>query len=258
MTCEVVTDVPRFGKTRCLVLSSVICLSAAEQQALAKFLNDGGTLIITGPTGYFDERANPVRQPWLETFGVSAELIEPARPGAFPPYSNLHPPVEVAHCHTAEEIQKKMSDGWLTVPAGKGQILWRPERISQPGVSDSVVSQLERRDGPRLRLAGLPPEWRLRQYRETNRVLIHALPGKVATIAHATLKNHVSNERIVEKIKFKPLAGRLVLESPETLRTVTLHTPDLPEARQATPAGGGNWSVALEGVSRYFILECVT
>jgi hypothetical protein len=256
ISCDVVTEIPEFGKMRGLVLSSAVCLSAKEKSALEKFLNDGGTIIATGPTGHYNERANPIDKTWLENFGAVVAFDDPARPGGFPPYKNFKEPVALAQCRVPESVRQKMTDGWLTISVGKGQLLWRPERIAQKGVADAVGKLLKARDHLTIQIHGLPAEWCLRQYRDGNRLLIHALPGKVETVLHATLKNHLSNERIVEKIKFKPLIGEFVLEAPQALSRVTLQSPDLAESRQGKGSNGKIWSVDPATVSRYFVLEC--
>jgi hypothetical protein len=80
ISCHVVTDVPEFGAIRCLVLSSAACLSPEERHRLETFMAAGGTVIATGPAGHYDERANPVRTPWLSEFGITTKLDEPSRP----------------------------------------------------------------------------------------------------------------------------------------------------------------------------------
>ncbi len=92
--------------------------------------------------------------------------------------------------------------------------------------------------GLTVRIAGLPAAWQLRQFRDGNRILIHALPGKVETILHPTLKNQINNERIVEILEFTPLTGELRLEASVNLKRVELHSPDLSEPRRE----GGVWT----------------
>jgi hypothetical protein len=256
ISCDVVTDIPAFGRLRCLVLSSAVCLSANQKKLLAKFLEDGGTLIATGPTGDYDERANPISKTWLESFCAGVEFNDPVRPGGFPPYRNFKEPVELAQCRMPELLRQTMHDGWLTVSAGKGRLLWRPERFSQKVVGDAVVKWLQAQDRRTVVIQGLPEIWQLRQYRDGDRLLIHALPGKVETVLHATLKNHLSGERIVEKIKFAPLTRAITLRSPMTLSRVMLHSPDLAGSRAGTLAASGKWSIETTNISRYFVLEC--
>jgi hypothetical protein len=256
LTCEVVTEIPAPGKWRCLVLSSAVCLSAQEKIALEKFLNAGGTIIATGPTGHYDQRANAIEKTWLENFGAKVELNDPVRPGGFPPYKNFKEPVALAQCVVPDALRAKMSDGWLKISAGQSQLVWRPERISQKEISAAVVALLKARDQSAIQIEGLPAEWCLRQYRDGKRRLIHALPGKVETVLHATLKNHLRNERIVEKIKFTPLVQNLVLKTSAACASLKIHSPDLPAARAGESADGKNWSIDPAGVSRYFVLEC--
>ena len=255
ITCEVVTEIPDFGQMRCLVLSSALCLSANEKATLQKFLNEGGTVIATGPSGFYDERANPIPRNWLEHFGVVAQLSDPARPGGFPPYANIKEPVAIAQCRVPEAVRKRMSDGWLKISVGRGEFLWRPERISEKRIADQVVKRLHARDHPSVHIEGLPATWRLRQYRDGNRLLIHALPGKVEVMLHPTLKNHFLNERIVEQVKIAPLTQRLVFESRTPLTRVVLHSPDLATASAGESVGQQRWSINPKGVSRYFVVE---
>lgn len=253
---EVVTDIPTCGKTRQLVLSSAICLSTEERRQLAQFLNAGGTVIATGPNGHYDERANPVAKPWLREFGVPVDLIEPPRPGGFPPYQNFQTPVEITQCRVPESFQAKLQDGWFSTPVGKGRLVWRPERISRKGVAAAVCQALQSQDRATVVVRGLPAGWRLRQYRDGKRLLIHALLGKVETVLHPSLENHFIRQRIVESVKFPPLTEELSLESPLALTRVMLHSPDLPDARFGRRTTDRRWSLSPAGVSRYFILEC--
>jgi hypothetical protein len=238
-----------------LVLSSATCLSIAEKTALEKFLNDGGLVIATGPTGQYDERANPVSKTWLGNFGVHVEVIEPARPGGFPPYS-CPKPVALAQCRAPET--PALRNGWLELSAGSGTLYWRPGRMSEPATARAVTELLSAGNSSTLRLEGLPAGWRLREYREGQRLLIHALPGQVETVISATLKNHLSGEHIVEKLKFTPLTRKLLLKPQSSFAKVTLYSPDLAASREARPAGGLNWSINPSGISRYFVIECQT
>jgi hypothetical protein len=257
LPCEVVTDIPAFGKTRCLILSSVMCLSLVQRRQLAEFLNAGGTVIATGPSGHCDEQGNPAAKPWLEEFGAAVELNEPERPGNFPPYKNSKAPVELTKCRVPESVQKKFRDGWLDLRVSQGRLLWRPERITNKNTGAAVTALLQSRAQNGVKLGGLPDGWMLRQYRDGSRLLIHALPGKVVTRLHPTLQNQMTKQRIVEKLSFTSLTGSMILKTPAGLKSVTLHSPDLsePRAGEAQPTAG--WSVNLHGVSRYFILECL-
>jgi hypothetical protein len=257
VTCDVVTVIPEFGRQRCLVLSSAVCLSAQQRERLARFMGDGGTVIATGPTGHYDERANPVPKAWLENFGVSLELSEPPRPGCFPPFKYFKPPVEIAQCRVPDSFRRQMQDGWFATSVGRGRLLWRPERISQPTVAAAVIKSLQARDHLTTRIKGLPPNWRFRQFRDANRLLIHALPGNLEVVLHPTLKNHISNQRIIQKLGFAPVAKELVLESPVVLSGVTLHSPDLAAPLRGQPLTGNAWTVEATKISRYFVLECL-
>ncbi len=257
LACEVVTQIPALGKWRCLVLSGAACLSAGERQKLKEFMEAGGWVIATGPTGYYDERANPAAKPWLEEFGLAVELTQPPRPGGFPPYKNLKEPVEIARCRVSDAVRQQMKDDWFASNVGKGRLFWRAERISRKAVADAVIQLLQTRDRLIVRIKGLPADWRLRQFRDGGRLLIHALPGKVETLLHATLKNQVSNQPIIQKLKFTLLADELVLESPVSLSRVTLHSPDLADLRPGKALDAKTWSADIASVSRYFVLECV-
>lgn len=256
-TNEVVTDIPAFCKWRCLILSSTVCLSSAEKTALEKFLNAGGAVIATGPTGHYNERANPIHQPWLENFGVQIGLKDTIRLGGFPPYKNFKVPVELAECLTPKSVRKQFSDGWLTMPVGKGKLLWRPERISQKSISEAVVKLLKARATDAVKISGLPPEWCVRQYRDGERILIHALSGKVETVLHPTLENHLRKERIVEKINFKPLAENIELQTVKKFLRVKLHSPDIASAIDGNAASENRWTIVPQNVRRYFIIECL-
>lgn len=256
LSCEVVADIPKFGKTRCLVLSSAMCLAQEQRRQLAEFLNAGGMVAATGPTGHYDELGSPAAKPWLEEFGVTVELVEPTRPGGFPPYKNFKTPVEFTKCRVPESLQQKFQNGWFDSHVGKGRLLWRPERITNKDAGAAVAALLQSREQTAVQISGLPDDWMLRQYRDGNRLLIHALPGKVETILHSTLQNRMTKQRIVEKLKFTPLTGSLLLKLPGRLINVVLHSPDFQESRVGVTNPTADWAVNLHGVSRYFVLEC--
>lgn len=256
LSFDVVTDIPQVGKRRRLVLSSAVCLSRDQRLRLRQFLDDGGTVIATGPTGEYDQRANPVSKTWLRDFGVSVELVEPSRPGGFPPYQNFRQPVAVATCRVPESSRSRPQGAWFDVPVGKGRLLWRPERITKPGVASAVVGVLQALAGDSVGIRGLPSGWQVRRYRDGNRLLIHALPAKVGTIFHPTLQDQFTREPIIAKLQFTPLTKELALESPVALDRVLLHSPDLSEPRAGSGSTGRTWAVDPSGVSRYFILEC--
>jgi hypothetical protein len=253
---EVVTDIPATGKWRRLVLSSAICLSADERRRLSQFLGAGGEVIATGPTGHYDQRANPVSKTWLQELGVSVDLVDPPRAGGFPPYHNLKKPIEIAQCRVLESSSKQGQNGWFIIPVGKGRLLWRPERISHKGIAPTVIAELRSRPGTAVVIKRHPATWQVRQYRDGNRLLIHALPTKVGTILEPKLQNQLNGQRIIERLQFTPLTQELVLESAAGLKRVVLYSPDLSEARTGRGSGGKTWTIDPSGVSRYFVLEC--
>jgi hypothetical protein len=253
---EVATEIPAYGRTRHLVLSSAACLSADERRRLSSFMQAGGTVIATGPSGHYDQRANPVAKTWLEEFGLTCELVEPARPGSFPPYSNLVRPVETAKCKVPETSRKNLQNGWFDLKAGKGKLLWRPERITQRGIAPTLIAALQTAAKEKLVIKGLPPAWQVRRYRDGNRLLIQALPAKVGTILHATLQDHFKRQAIIEKLQYTPLTGKLIIEPEMRLNQVRIHSPDLPEPRSGNRHSGGTWTVDPSAISRFFVLEC--
>jgi hypothetical protein len=253
---EVVTAIPAFGRIRCLVLSSVLCMSADQRRDLAQFMDAGGMIIATGPIGHYDERANLEKKAWIEAYGVLVALSEPQRTGGFPPYKHFTNPVEVAECRVLEASRPLLKAGWFSTSVGRGRLLWRPERMAQKTVAEALVGSLQTRDRLAVRIKGLPADWRVRQFRDGKRLLIHALPGKVDVVLHPTLKNHINNQRIIEKLSFAPLAEDLVLEPPMTLNRVVLHSPDLTDARQGKRNARDSWTVSARQISRYCVMEC--
>jgi hypothetical protein len=252
----VVTDIPKPGKWRQLILSSVVCLSAEERRRLRQFLEGGGTVIATGPTGQYNQRARPVPRTWLQEFGVPVEVTEPERPGGFPPGKSLKAPVAIAQCHVPDAFRQHMGGGWFTSRVGRGRLMWRPERIAHQGIASAVVAALQSSAGAAVAIKGLPPTWRVRQYRDGNRLLIHAIPAQVETLFHPTLQNHFIHERVIEKLRFTPLTKELVVESAAGLSRVVLHSPDLSESRMGSQRSDRAWALDPSGVSRYFVLEC--
>jgi hypothetical protein len=256
ITCDVVTEIPKPGKWRTLVLSSALCLSAAQRRDLSQFLKAGGTILATGPTGHYDQRANPVATPWLKEFGISDHLTEPSRTGGFPPYEHFKRPVEIAQSHVSESEDKLRQDGWFVIPVGKGRLLWRPERITSRGIASATNELLRARLSAAVTMKDLPSTWRVRQYRDGDRLLIHGLPAKVEPLLHPELRNQFGAQPIIERLRFTPLTQELVVESRAPLRQVLLHSPDLAAARTAS-ADNGKWVIDPSGVSRYLILECL-
>ena len=251
---RVVTEIPRPGKVRHLILSSAACLSVDQHKQLAEFMKAGGTVIASGPTGHYDQHADPVPEPWLLQFGIRCELTELARPGSFPPYENLKRPIQIARCSVPKETADRAHEDWFRVPVGKGWLLWNPERISNPGVASAVLREIVHGKGTLL-IKGLPPSWRTRIYRDGARLLIHNLPGKVDTLLHAELQNQFIRQRIVEKLDFAPLEGDVVLESSTALDRVLLHSPDLKDSRPGV-VRDKTWKLDVSGIRRYFVAEC--
>lgn len=257
ITCVVATRIPEYGHQRTLVLSSASCLSDAQRQALEVFIRAGGSVIATGPVGFHNERGHRLERCWLAELDVAVNLNEPPRPGNFPPYQNFKPPVALAQCEVADSVRQQMKNGWLRLEVGKGELLWRPERMSQRAVADAVIQMVQARSRHRVQCSGWPADWQARQFRDGNRILIHALPAKVETVLHPTLTNQMGGQRVVERLGFSNLSGELKVRTAAALKRVTLHSPDLPAAREGKPGADGAWVVSLAGVSRYFVLECL-
>jgi hypothetical protein len=167
----------------------------------------------------------------------------------------LKPQAEIARCSVPQSVRARMRNGWLTVAVRKGRLLWRPERITENGIATAVAAVVQPPAGA-VAVTGLPSTWRVRQYRDGNRLLIHAIPAQVETVLHAELRDQFSHENVIQKLRYTPLTGTLVAEPVSPLSRVVLHSPDLPEPRNATGAGK-SWTVSASGVSRYFVLECI-
>jgi hypothetical protein len=253
---EVVTQVPRYGRFRRLVLSSSLCLSADEKSSLDQFMKEGGTVIATGPNGFYDQRADKVAVPWLGEYGIACELVEPNRTGSFPPYKNLGTSVPLAECRATAARPRIIETGWFNVPVGNGCLYWRPERASSKGTAYALIKLLESEAGRNISFLGLPASWQVRKYQDGDRLLIHALPSQVVTKLHPTLVNQVSGERVVEKLIYSPLSETIFLSIPgRTIQRLTLHSPDLATSRAGKREADGRWSIDPAGVSRYLILE---
>lgn len=256
VTYGVTTGIPRLGKVRRLVLSSVICLAAGERQALTAFMIAGGTVIATGPCGFCDGRANPAAQPWLREFGLAVEWFDPPRTGGFPPYKHFGSKVAVAECRVSEAMARARQDGWFEVAVGKGRLVWRPERITAEGVATSATAWLLPDGRTSVVVRGLPLQWQWRHFRDGERWLLHGLPAKVGTVLHPSLRNQMGRQPIIEKLQFTPLDDTVTVESAAPLARVTLHSPDLEEPRTAERGGGGAWTLNVSGIRRYFVVEC--
>lgn len=254
----VVTRVPESGRVRRLVLSSAICLSPQERRAIDAFLAAGGTVLAVGPCGFCDARGNPAELPWLAEKGLPVEWIDPPRTGGFPPYKHYRTAVAVAEGRVTDASRRTDQDGWYQVAASKGRLLWRPERMAAKGVADAVTSWVNAGAAPAaLDVRALPASWQSRRFRDGNRWLIHALPGKVGVVLHASLRDQMSQQGVIETLQFRPVSGTLTLSAAASLQRVTLHSPDLPEPRAATRNAQNDWSIDLEGVRRYFVVEVV-
>jgi hypothetical protein len=257
LSYEVVTAIPEPGRWRRLLLSSAACLSGEERRALARFLEAGGAVIAVGPAGHYDERARPAKTAWLEEFGAAVEIVEPRREGSFPPGRNLGPAPEIAQCRPADALRARMRDGWYKAPLGDGHLLWWPDRMTDRRAAAAVIDALRQGPQPALPIEGLPADWRVRQYRDLGRLLIHAIPAKVGVVFHSTLQNQFTRERVVEKLAYTPLRGALAIRPRGKFASVSLHSPDLAGPRAARRGAGGAWVIDISGIQRYFILECV-
>ncbi|MCC7086611.1 MAG: hypothetical protein IT427_16555 [Pirellulales bacterium] len=254
---EVATTIPSFGRIRQLVLSSALCLSQEERNLLNRFLSSGGTIIATGPIGFYDENAEKVEIPWLHEQGMTCELIEPIRQLGFPPDDKIAATAAVAQCRISRGNSKDEQKGWHGVTKGKGRLTWCPARFNSKGAADQVIELLKNEIHRDIVLKGLPASWRWRQYRDGSRLLVHALPSQVITALHPTLINQISGERVVKSLDFAALDVRIQVHVAERIfRKVILHSPDFPELRAGSRDSGGDWSVDAKGVRRYLILEC--
>lgn len=257
IACEVRAEIPVYGRTRCLLLSSVICLGEEQQRQLRHFMEAGGMVIATGPTGHYDGKGNRLAVSWLTQLGIMAELIEPTRPGGFPPYQNFPKPVQLAGYQKQPTASSDLPGGWSERRVGQGRFCWRPERMATKTAAAAVIAHLQAAGVMGVPVSGLPVQWQMRQFRDGNRRLIHALPGHVETILHPEWQNQFSKEGIVEKLRYVPLAQPLEFAPSNPFKRVILHSPDLAKSRSAQRGSALNWSVDVTGIRRYFILECL-
>jgi hypothetical protein len=252
---EVATGIPDPGRRRCLVLSGVACLSATQRRQIAAFLSAGGVVVATGPAGHYDERARPVKEPWLTEFGAAVEVVEPAREGSFPPGKTLERGAAAAKCSVSDELRARMRYGWLLANVGPGRLLWCPERMTNRSAAESAAAAVRSASRSGIPVGGLPPEWVTRQHKDGKRVLIHGIPSKVGTVLHPTLQNQFTRERVIQKLTFTALPSPLEIRPATQLAGVRLHSPDLARSREAEKTAEGTWKIDPSGVRRYFILE---
>ena len=257
LTYDVVTEAPGSNRWNRLVIGSAACLSREERGKLEAYMRSGGTVIATGPMGDYDGRGEPAAVPWLRGFGITYKLLERAVAGGFPPMLKMPAPVEVARCKLSEDTAQKLVNGWIEVPFGKGRLFWRPERVSDRGIADAVVSLLKSESEAHPVVKNLPANWRQRRFRDGDRWLIHAIPAKIDVVFHPSLKNQINQERVIDALKYTALASELTVESQVPLKKVTLHSPDLSRPRDGQMNDHGPvWSVDTSEVRRYFIIEC--
>jgi hypothetical protein len=257
---EVVVSVPEAGQWPVLVLSSAICLSEEEVDGLERYLQDGGTIIASGPTGLRDSRARPWSHPWLSNHGIEIAVSEPERVGGFPPYANVG--AQASTCSGSLHGKPLDPTEWTSIDIGQGRLLWSPGRLSihrkrldLPGI---VRANVPNRD---VEIERAPAGWCVRRFRDGNRTLFLGLPAKVQIAVHESLRNQFIGQGIVSRLGYQEIPeSSFWLQFAEPPCTINVFSPDL-QCRRSTDTRtlqSGRANIDLTGISRFFVVEVNT
>jgi len=255
ITFDVVTLIPKASEYKVLLLSSASCLDKAEYSALNKYLKDGGIIIASGPNGVYDKRANEAAKPWLEQFGISCEIDEPERPGAFPPWNKQKNTVPT--CTGNYKGKKLAVNEWLEIKSGKGKLLWSPGRM-QNSAKDLAVSECLRSLISEEIIFPSGTGWKFRVFRKGGTRIIHALAESFDLACMDALEKERKvfrgNNLIDSLSREKDIFSSFSLELKDNCEEVSFYAP-LSGVKKKLPVKNGKIKITVRDEIYYFILE---
>ena len=245
---EVVIDIPSATEKPLLLLCNFDCISAKFATKLHEYLRTGGEIIATGLLGCRDEYGVIKEKQFMADYGVEIKNIQcdwnipnnylfdrenplPKRKiQKYKPYL------------LGSEIE---SEKWIDV----NKLHWIPEARIESTI-DKVNALL-----PNGEIKVTSPEgWIYRIFKDfkNNKYLVHLLAANIEAIPYKKLKNNLTNQTVIEQLKFVADSGKVYITS--SASKAVLHSPDLSKPVEIEPVNG-EVKFELNNIKRYLIIE---
>ncbi len=241
----VVDKIPEAGRYKLLILADCGCLSSGLRQTLTAYLEQGGQIIATGLLGSFDETGNPVPAPWLVNYTIPTADRSSLKTEAFFEMWGHLPKREIAGMLEAKS-------GWREFKSGAGILYWNRIRLHVAGHTEIALEKIQTLVKPRLTIEK-PDNLNYQIYQSGKSLIIHFMPSGMTVNYHESLKNQISNERVVKSIDYPELTGKVVIKG--KYASATLYSADLTEPR-ALNLTSDSAIAPLSGLKRFFTIEC--
>ncbi len=257
LTFDVVTTIPlQPAEYKVLIVSSAICLAAEEYAALNNYLNNGGTVIASGPVGYYDQRANKVLEPWLEQFEIISKTAEPERIAAFPPWSKQEKIIPV--CSGTYQGRNLASTEWIELNSGKGKLLWTPGRMQSDFKELAIAGLVRNFFSEDFVFPPLDCGWQFRVFKKDNKSFVHVLAGKFDVGCMDELekkrREHAGNNLINSITRNENSSSRISLELNKDFKQAKYHAP-LNGIQKALTISNRKIEIDIDKDAYYLLLE---
>ncbi|MFA5645888.1 MAG: hypothetical protein WDA18_06000 [Candidatus Ratteibacteria bacterium] len=245
---SVITTLKEARNYPVIAMADIACLSENEQKILLSYLEEGGTIIASGPLGTHNSHGDPLLKRFLAAFGLKCHTIEPNRsidihtffiPGKWPSRSIPVPStVKVSSPLTPQ-------DGWYKFSVGKGLLLWSPRRLNNPESLPAFLQKVKTLLPDQLSVE-VPSNFRWNPFINGDTVIIHFLNCAFEKVPHPFYTYR--NEEITHSIQYHKPKGTIVIRG--IWNNATLFSPDLSQPRQI-PARNKIITISLDGILRF-------
>jgi hypothetical protein len=239
-----VDKIPEIGRHKLLILADCGCLSSELRQSLTSYLEQGGQIIATGLLGSFDETGNGVSAPWLVNYTIPTVDRSSRKTDAFFEMWGHHPKREIAGVLEA-------NPDWHEFKVGTGTLYWNPMRMHVAKNTEIVWKKIQTLGNPEITIEK-PDSLSYQIHHSEKSLIIHFMPSGMKINYHESLKNQISNERVVESIDYPSLTGEVMIKGKYI--SGTLYSADLTKPRKLKLTAVA--AVAqLTGLKRFFTIE---
>ncbi len=229
---HIVEDSNRLQNYTVIHVPGAACLSRKEKQDFLKFLENGGTLFLSGAFGTRGKKAAPSEN-FMKKLGIDAEISEPVWrifPADLFEYRDDPPP---------EKLEKTGK-----IVSGKRKISWFPEsawNLCLEQISDADKNSL---------VTECSPGYHYRIYHKNGRTLIHIMSFNFKSISHPKIKYN-NGRPVIEKLQYTVNENdKIVIRA----QNAQLYSPDLCK-KQVYTRNEGQITIPLKTTTRYCIIK---
>lgn len=257
VTFDVFYDIDDIFKYKAAVLPAAACLSQRHRDMLRKYMQDGGTIVASGPIGMRDDRNKHTEQ-FMGEFGIDINVEFPPLPAGYQPTEDVYnlPGIKCSGGYNGKPV---VENEWVKITLPAGRVYWTPAMdLLAEGMTKISDIVRENEDEPVEIISGLD-KWYVRRYRRKNGIILVGMNSSITPVFSKNFALSFGTQYIVEKLQYSLPCRNPVLKTKEKISSARIFSPECNAPLPAEiSADGTQIRFSCDGINKFFVAELLT